>query len=74
MVFLMHLAAAMTIAAASPPGLPDLLSSMASGRRLGTLAFSEACSRSHFWAPVSKAAQHDASLRLEAPKSRDASG
>lgn len=69
MVYLMHLAAAMTVVAAPPPALPDLLSSMASGQRLGTLAFSEAGSRSHFWAPVSKAVRNAGSIRLEAPKS-----
>lgn len=55
MIYLMHMAAAVTVAASPPPGLPDLLADMASGKQLGTLAFSEPGSRSHFWAPVSTA-------------------
>lgn len=55
MIYLMHTAAAVTVASAPPPGLPGLLESMASGEALGTLAFSEKGSRSHFWAPVSTA-------------------
>ena len=31
------------------------MAALASGERLGTLAFSETGSRSHFWAPVSQA-------------------
>ena len=70
MVYLMHSAAAMTIAAAPPSGRPDLLPTMAAGQALGTLAFSEPGSRSHFWAPVSKAAASDgAKVRLDARKS-----
>ncbi|GAB2647366.1 acyl-CoA dehydrogenase family protein [Prescottella soli] len=53
MIYLMHAAAAVTVAAAPPPGMPNLLSAMATGEALGTLAFSEKGSRSHFWAPVS---------------------
>ncbi len=53
MIYLMHAAAAVTVAAAPPPGMPNLLSAMATGESLGTLAFSEKGSRSHFWAPVS---------------------
>ena len=70
MIYLMHVSAAMTVAAAPPPNPPDLLSDLATGRRLGTLAFSEAGSRSHFWAPVSKA-QHDGAggTRVKADKS-----
>lgn len=69
MIYLMHVAAAMTVAAHPPAALPDLLPSMANGQRLGTLAFSEAGSRSHFWAPVSQAVRRDGQLRLEAGKS-----
>lgn len=69
MVYLMHVAAAMTVAAAPPPELPHLVSSMASGERLGTLAFSEAGSRSHFWAPVSKAVRDGGRIRLDTAKS-----
>lgn len=55
MIYLMHVAAAMPVAASPPSGRPDLVASLASGERLGTLAFSEKGSRSHFWAPLSKA-------------------
>ncbi|NED99276.1 Rv1679 family acyl-CoA dehydrogenase [Phytoactinopolyspora halotolerans] len=55
MVYLMHLSAAMTTAAAAPPGHPKLLEELADGTTLGTLAFSEPGSRSHFWAPTSQA-------------------
>src|SRR5262249_58060217 len=54
MVYLMHASAAMTCAAAPPTGTPGLLAEL-TGRRLATLAFSERGSRSHFWAPVSRA-------------------
>jgi alkylation response protein AidB-like acyl-CoA dehydrogenase len=71
MVYLMHAAAAVTVAATPPPGMPELLSAMASGEMLGTLAFSERGSRSHFWAPVSTAALSDdgSAVRLRADKS-----
>lgn len=54
MVYLMHVSAAMPVAAAPPAGRPDLLRQLASGEKLGTLAFSEPGSRSHFWAPTSQ--------------------
>jgi alkylation response protein AidB-like acyl-CoA dehydrogenase len=71
MVYLMHAAAAVTVAAAPPPGIPELLPAMASGESLGTLAFSERGSRSHFWAPVSTAALSDDgnTVKLRADKS-----
>lgn len=71
MIYLMHVAAAMPLAAAPPSGA-DLLKGMASGDLLGTLAFSEKGSRSHFWAPVSQArAMSDGStgVQLTADKS-----
>ena len=56
MVYLMHLSAAAVTAAAPPDdGGDQLLADLASGAKLGTLAFSEKGSRSHFWAPVSRA-------------------
>lgn len=69
MIYLMHVSAAMSVAAAPPPGLPKLVGELASGTTLGSLAFSEAGSRSHFWAPVSQAAQNGAGVRLRARKS-----
>lgn len=56
MVYLMHLAATAVTAAAPPSaGGDELLAELASGAKLATLAFSEKGSRSHFWAPVSRA-------------------
>lgn len=71
MIYLMHTAAAVCVAAAPPPGAPDLLSVMASGEALGTLAFSERGSRSHFWAPVSAGVLSDDgnAVKLRADKS-----
>ncbi|HET8948844.1 MAG TPA: acyl-CoA dehydrogenase family protein [Candidatus Polarisedimenticolia bacterium] len=42
---------------------------VASGRHLSTLAFSEAGSRSHFWAPLGTAARNGAGVVLNARKS-----
>jgi alkylation response protein AidB-like acyl-CoA dehydrogenase len=71
MVLLMHLSAASTVAAAPrTPALTKILIDIASGRHLSTLAFSEAGSRSHFWAPVSKAVSLNGSgVRITATKS-----
>ena len=60
MVYLMHLSATATIAAARPGAkVEQTLKEIAAGRHLTTLAFSEAGSRSHFWAPVSRAKRAD---------------
>src|SRR5437879_3084177 len=57
MVYVMHIAAAQTIASSTTlEGRDDLLRQIASGNHLSTLALSERGSRSHFWAPVSKLA------------------
>jgi len=69
MIYLMHISAAMPVAVAPPPGLPDLLGDLATGRALGSLAFSEAGSRSHFWAPVSQSTRNGQNVRLNASKS-----
>jgi alkylation response protein AidB-like acyl-CoA dehydrogenase len=71
MVFLMHSLAALTIAAARrTPALERVLGEMAEGRHLSTLAFSESGSRSHFWAPVSRAVSLNGSgAQLSARKS-----
>jgi alkylation response protein AidB-like acyl-CoA dehydrogenase len=55
MIYLMHVCAAQVTLAGAPAG-DGALRGMASGERLGTLAFSERGSRSHFWAPVSQIA------------------
>src|SRR4051812_39774048 len=54
MVYLMHLCGIACYAAA-PDKTAALLREAAAGRHLSTLAFSERGSRSHFWAPVSRA-------------------
>ncbi|MEP6509243.1 MAG: acyl-CoA dehydrogenase family protein, partial [Gemmatimonadales bacterium] len=71
MVFLMHTLASVTVAAAPrTPALEEVLKAMASGAHLSTLAFSEAGSRSHFWAPVSRAESLNGSgVRMSARKS-----
>lgn len=71
MVFLMHTLGALTVAAAPrTPVLEQVLVDMAAGRHLSTLAFSETGSRSHFWAPVSRAVSLNGSgVRLSARKS-----
>ena len=68
MVYLMHVAAVMPVLGAPPPGLPGLARKMSTGK-LGTLAFSERGSRSHFWAPVSKSVASNGDIRMKADKS-----
>src|SRR3954468_17644340 len=69
MVYLMHLCGIACYAAA-PDKTAALLTDAAAGRHLSTLAFSEKGSRSHFWAPVSRAAADgDGAVRLSAQKS-----
>ncbi len=69
MIYLMHVSSAMVVAAAAPSGQPDLVRQLATGEALGTLAFSEPGSRSHFWAPVSRGQAVDGGVRLAARKS-----
>jgi alkylation response protein AidB-like acyl-CoA dehydrogenase len=70
MVYLMHLAALGVVAAAPPGADGGLVAALASGERLGTLAFSEKGSRSHFWAPMSQARRvGPGRVRIEADKS-----
>jgi alkylation response protein AidB-like acyl-CoA dehydrogenase len=70
MVYLMHFCATATIAAARPgSGVAQILREIASGGHLSTLAFSEAGSRSHFWAPVSRARRNGTGVRITAKKS-----
>jgi len=69
MVYLMHICAAATIAAARPgAAVAPMLSQIATGGHLSTLAFSESGSRSHFWAPVSRARRDRAGVRITAKK------
>jgi alkylation response protein AidB-like acyl-CoA dehydrogenase len=70
MVYLMHVCAAATIAAARQgAAVAPILKEIAAGRHLSTLAFSEAGSRSHFWAPVSRARRNAAGVHISATKS-----
>ena len=66
MVVLMHYAATAVIEAHGPE---DLRREIAAGRHLSTLAFSEAGSRSHFWAPVGTATADGGAVLLDAEKS-----
>jgi alkylation response protein AidB-like acyl-CoA dehydrogenase len=66
MVVCMHYAGAAVIEAHGPR---DVREAIAAGRHLTTLAFSEAGSRSHFWAPVSTAVASNGHVQLDAQKS-----
>ncbi|MEV6375235.1 acyl-CoA dehydrogenase family protein [Micromonospora musae] len=66
MVTLMHYSAVAALTAADSG---EVLREIAAGRHLSTLAFSEAGSRSHFWAPVSTATDEGGQVRLDARKS-----
>jgi alkylation response protein AidB-like acyl-CoA dehydrogenase len=66
MVTLMHYAAAAVIANHGPA---DVQEEISSGTHLTTLAFSEAGSRSHFWAPQGTATADGDAVRLDAKKS-----
>jgi alkylation response protein AidB-like acyl-CoA dehydrogenase len=66
MVACMHYAAAAVIEAHGPR---EVREQIAAGGHLSTLAFSEAGSRSHFWAPVSSATANGGGVRLDAAKS-----
>ena len=72
MVYLMHILGATAISAARPgetQAVTPILQEIAAGRHLSTLAFSEAGSRSHFWAPVSRAHRNGNGVRISARKS-----
>jgi alkylation response protein AidB-like acyl-CoA dehydrogenase len=63
----MHYSGATVIEALN--GAQDVRESIAAGKHLTTLAFSEAGSRSHFWAPISTATGSNGSVQLDAKKS-----
>jgi len=72
MVYVMHVMGAASIAAARPSAaqaLRPILQEIGAGRHLSTLAFSEAGSRSHFWAPISRARRNGGSVHISAKKS-----
>lgn len=66
MVVLMHFAATTVLEQHGPT---DVRGAIADGRHLMTLAFSEAGSRSHFWAPMSTATASGDQVTLNARKS-----
>ncbi len=72
MVYLMHVLGATAISSARPnatQAVRPVLQEITAGRHLSTLAFSEAGSRSHFWAPVSRAQRNGNGVRISAKKS-----
>ena len=72
MVYLMHILGTATISAARPStaeAVMPTLQKIGAGRHLSTLAFSEAGSRSHFWAPISRAHRNGTGVRISAKKS-----
>jgi alkylation response protein AidB-like acyl-CoA dehydrogenase len=69
MVYLMHLCGVACYATV-PDKMEKILREAAAGRHLSTLAFSERGSRSHFWAPVSRAEEAGPDVvRVSASKS-----
>src|SRR5438477_10976641 len=72
MVYLMHILGTVTMSTARPSAaqsLAPILREIGAGRHLSTLAFSEAGSRSHFWAPISRAHRNGNGVRISAKKS-----
>src|SRR5437660_5121930 len=72
MVYVMHICGTAAISAArstAAQALTPTLKEIGAGRHLSTLAFSEAGSRSHFWAPVSRAHRNGDGVRISAKKS-----
>ena len=72
MVYLMHVLGATVMSAARPganQAVTPILHEISVGRHLSTLAFSEAGSRSHFWAPTSRAQRNGNGVRISAKKS-----
>ena len=70
MIYMMHVCGTNTIAAgARGERARSVLADIAKGTHLTTLAFSEKGSRSHFWAPVSRASKHGDHVHLNAQKS-----
>jgi len=73
MVYMMHVCASEVIVAGAratrSPVLEAALTDMTRGKHLSTLAFSEAGSRSHFWAPLSRASRTADGVLLNARKS-----
>jgi alkylation response protein AidB-like acyl-CoA dehydrogenase len=69
MIFVMHICGTEIIKQSSLPSRDDVLSAIARGEHLTTLAFSEKGSRSHFWAPISRATERNGRHVISADKS-----
>jgi alkylation response protein AidB-like acyl-CoA dehydrogenase len=70
MVYTMHICGTMClVTGARSPAAKAILADIGRGRHLTTLAFSETGSRSHFWAPLSKAQRTGSAVRISALKS-----
>lgn len=72
MVYMMHILGTAVMVAAPPTAaraLTPILKEIGAGRHLSTLAFSESGSRSHFWAPVSRARRNGNGVYITAKKS-----
>ena len=69
MIFVMHVAATEVIKQSALPQSDSILSEIANGRHLSTLAFSERGSRSNFWAQISQARMEDGAIILNCEKS-----
>ena len=72
MVYVMHILGALSISSAragAAEAMKPILREIAAGRHLSTLAFSEAGSRSHFWAPISRARRNGDGVTISAKKS-----
>jgi alkylation response protein AidB-like acyl-CoA dehydrogenase len=72
MIYLMHMMGSAAIGAAraeAADAVKPTLNEIGAGRHLSTLAFSEAGSRSHFWAPISRARRNGDGVHLSAKKS-----
>lgn len=70
MIYVMHvMGTACIVGAPAPNDHAETLRKIAAGQHVTTLAFSEKGSRSHFWAPVSRAAKAGEKVRLTAQKS-----
>jgi isovaleryl-CoA dehydrogenase len=74
MVYLMHSVTAATIGGGGGANAGEYLSSLASGERVGTLAFSERGTGAHFYAPGLAAERHNGGVRISGRKSFVTSG
>jgi isovaleryl-CoA dehydrogenase len=74
MVYLMHAVTAATIAGGGGERAPSYLEGLATGRIVGTLAFSERGTGAHFYAPELQAVQSNGGVKISGRKSFVTSG